>query len=144
MQFLRRLALAALLAAPTAGVALPATAGPADRESALRWFDGVDTDRNQVIDAEEMTRVRAKRFSRYDGDGDGQVSLDEFNFAVPEDLGDEIERRARRFRVMDQDGDGQLTSDEYLSFGGRVIQAADVDGDGSVTRDEFANTVAPQ
>lgn len=124
--------------------ALPAAAGPADRDSALRWFDAVDTDHDEMIDAEEMHRVRDKRFRRYDGDGDGYITLDEFNFAVPDDLADEIERRARRFAVMDTDDDDLLTQDEYLAFGNRVIEAADQDGDGIVSRHEFADTVAPQ
>lgn len=126
-----------------AGIA-PAAAGPADRESALRWFDGVDTDHDQVIGPEEMHRVRAKRFDRYDGNGDGKITLDEFNFSVPRDLEDEIERRSRRFAVMDLDGDGRLTREEYLEFGNRVLKAADRDGDGRITREEFAESVAPR
>lgn len=138
-----RLALVAVLAV-SAGAALPATAGQADRDSALRWFDGMDTDHDQVITPDEMLRVREKRFGRYDGDGDGYVTLDEFNFAVPKEQEDEIERRSRRFDVMDEDNDDRLTKEEYLGFGDRVIHEADQDGDGSITRDEFADTVAPQ
>lgn len=122
----------------------PALAAEADRESALRWYDAVDTDHNEMIDAAEMERVRAKRFPRYDGDGDGYVSLDEFNFALPEDLSDERERRSRRFAVMDTDDDDLLTLDEYLDFGRRVMEAADPNRDGIVTRQEFADTVAPR
>ena len=121
-----------------------AAAGPADRDSALRWFDAVDSDHNGVTDVAEMNRVRDKRFRRYDGDGDGYITLDEFNFSLPEDLADEIERRARRFTVMDLDDDGELTKDEYMQFAGRVAAAADLNGDGFVTRDEFATAVAPQ
>ncbi len=119
-------------------------AGPDDRESALRWFDDVDSDHNGVTDVAEIDRVRDKRFRRYDGDGDGYITLDEFNFSLPENLADEIERRARRFAVMDLDDDGRLTKDEYMQFGGRVVAAADLNGDGVVTRDEFATAVAPQ
>lgn len=124
--------------------AVPARGAEADRESALRWYDAVDTDHDGMIDAEEMERVRAKRFPRYDGDGDGYVTLDEFNFALPEDLSDERERRARRFAVMDTDDDDQLTLEEYLAFGRRVMEAADPNRDGIVTRQEFADTVAPR
>jgi Ca2+-binding EF-hand superfamily protein len=131
-----------LLAAPLS--IAPAVAGQADRESALRWYDGVDTDHNEMVDAAEMNRVRDKRFRRYDGNGDGYITLDEFNYSIPEDLGDERERRNRRFAVMDRDGDRQLDKDEYLAFGGRVIQAADQNGDGVISRQEFADTVAPQ
>ena len=148
MNPLRQLALPALLALLATGPLLllagPAAAGPEDRESAFRWFDGVDTDRDEIIGPEEMERVRDKRFDRYDGNRDGSVTLDEFNFALPDDMGDEIERRRRRFAVMDLDDDGQLTREEYLQFGARVIQEADIDGDGSITRAEFADTVAPQ
>jgi Ca2+-binding EF-hand superfamily protein len=137
-----------ILVAPLLAVSLfspgSAQAGPADRESALRWFDGVDSDHNGVIDVAEIDRVRDKRFRRYDGDGDGYITLDEFNFSLPEELGDEIERRARRFAVMDLDDDDELTKDEYMRFGGRVAAAADLDGDGVVTREEFATAVAPQ
>lgn len=121
-----------------------AEAGPADRDSALRWFDDVDSDHNGITDVAEMDRVRDKRFRRYDGNGDGYITLDEFNFSLPEDLADEIERRARRFAVMDLDDDDALTKDEYMQFGGRVAAAADLNGDGVVTRDEFATAVAPQ
>jgi Ca2+-binding EF-hand superfamily protein len=138
----RSVALLILLAAPLS--VAPATAGQADRESALRWYDGVDTDHNEMVDAAEMNRVRDKRFRRYDGNGDGYITLDEFNYSIPEDLGDERERRSRRFAVMDRDGDSRLIKEEYLEFGGRVIQAADRNGDGIVTRQEFADTVAPQ
>lgn len=124
--------------------AAPAAAGPADRESALRWFDEVDSNRSGTIDVAEIDRVRDKRFRRYDGDGDGYITLDEFNFSVPEELADEIERRRRRFHVMDLDGDGQLSKDEYMKFGARVAAAADINGDGVVTREEFAEAVAPQ
>ena len=124
--------------------ALPAQAGEADRESALRWYDAVDTDHTATIDAAEMRRVRDRWFPRYDGDGDDYVTLDEFNFSVPGEMEDERERRSRRFRVMDLDGDGQLSRDEHLAFGDRVMQAADLNGDGVVTRQEFADTVAPQ
>jgi len=145
---LRRLALPALLAllaiGPVLLAAAPAAAGPADRDSAFRWFDGVDTDHDQIIGPEEMERVRDKRFDRYDGNRDGYVTLDEFNFALPDEMEDEIERRRRRFAVMDLDDDGRLTRDEYLQFGVRVIQEADMDGDGRITRSEFADTVAPQ
>jgi hypothetical protein len=143
----RSVALLILLAAPLAGGSLaiaPAAAGQADRDSALRWYDGVDTDHNEMVDAAEMNRVRDKRFRRYDGNGDGDITLDEFNYSIPEDLGDERERRSRRFAAMDRDGDSRLTKEEYLQFGDRVIQAADQNGDGIVTRQEFADTVAPQ
>ena len=138
----RSVALLILLAAPLS--VAPAAAGQADRESALRWYDGVDTDHNEMVDAAELNRVRDKRFRRYDGNGDGYITLDEFNYSIPEDLGDERERRSRRFAVMDRDGDSRLIKEEYLEFGGRVIQAADRNGDGIVTRQEFADTVAPQ
>lgn len=142
---LRRLLLSTMLAlATTLLAAATAEAGPADRESALRWFDDVDSDHNGMIDVAEIDRVRDKRFRRYDGNNDGYISLDEFNFSVPQELADEIERRRRRFEVMDLDGDGELTKDEYMRFGARVVAAADVDGDGFVTRDEFATAVAPQ
>ena len=132
----------AFLAALSA--AAPGYAAQDDRDSALRWYDAVDTDKSQTIDAEEMRRVRERWFPRYDGDGDGYVSLDEFNFSVPAELADERERRSRRFKVMDLDGDGLLSREEHLQFGNRVMQAADLNGDGIVSRDEFAQTVAPQ
>lgn len=121
----------------------PAIAAEADRASALRWFDGVDTDRSGTIDLAEVDRVREKRVRRYDGDGDGYISLDEFNYSVPRELEDELERRRRRFAVMDLDGDERLDRSEYMGFGARVVDAADLDGDGAVTRDEFLQTVAP-
>jgi Ca2+-binding EF-hand superfamily protein len=111
-------------------------------DSAMRWFDGIDVDKDDVMTLEEMTRVSEKRFPRTDADGDGRLTEDEYLFGIPADRLDEIEPAKRRFSVMDRDGDGFATREEYLAFGARILEIADQDGDGRVTREEFAVSVA--
>jgi len=130
---------AALLSPPG-----PAPAQESDLDSAMRWFDDVDADRDGTIAVEEIVRVEGRQARRMDADGDGRLTLEEFNYGIPADRGDVIARRSRRFGAMDADLDGFVTQAETKTFAGRVVAEADQDGDARVTRAEFEASIAPQ
>jgi Ca2+-binding EF-hand superfamily protein len=121
----------------------PASAQETDYESAMRWFDGIDNDGDGAITVEEIVRIEGKQARRMDSDGDGRLSLREFNFGIPADREDLIARRTRRFGIMDADLDGFVTESESTAFAERVIAEADQNGDGRVTRAEFEAAVSP-
>lgn len=136
--------LAALLISMThLPAATRAPAQESDLESAMRWFDDMDTDRDGAITAAEIIRVGGRQARRMDSNADGRLTLDEFNYGIPADREDVIARRTRRFRAMDADLDGFVTEAESKAFAERVVAEADQDGDARVTRVEFEASVTP-
>jgi hypothetical protein len=92
-----------------------------------------DTNGDSVISAGEISQKRERMFSAMDDNGDGIVSLDEYELL-------DIKKRAlivkARFTKLDKNGDGQLTDDEYVSYYGS-FGALDLDGDGKITSAEM-------
>jgi Ca2+-binding EF-hand superfamily protein len=84
-----------------------------------------------------MQRIEGKAFKRTDDNKDGEITLSEYIFGIPDDRQDVIDRFTRRFRLADADSNGRVTMDEYMAFCARVIDAADTNKDGQVTKDEF-------
>ena len=108
-----------------------------DAESAGRYFDRLDQKKQGFFTLADMQRVEGKTFKRTDDNKDGQLTLEEFNFGIPDDQDAIIERFTRRFRLADADNDGRVTMDEYMAFCANVVAAADTNKDGMVTREEF-------
>lgn len=121
------------------GVVAPAFAQQAetDAESAGRYFDRLDQRKQGFFTLADMQRVEAKTFTRTDDNKDGQLTLSEYNFGIPDERQDVIDRFTRRFRLADADNNGRVTMDEYMAFCARVVEASDANKDGMVTRDEF-------
>ena len=132
----RRIILAALVGAV---LAAPASAQQTDTDadSAGRYFDRLDQKKQGFFTLADMQRVEAKTFKRTDDNKDGQLTLSEYNFGIPDERQDVIDRFTRRFRLADADNNGRLTMDEYMAFCAKVVEASDANKDGMVTRDEF-------
>jgi hypothetical protein len=126
------LALALVLGAPAFS-----QEGETDAESAGRYFDRLDQKKQGFFTLADMQRIEGKTFKRTDDNKDGQLTLDEFNFGIPDDQEAIIERFTRRFRLADADENGRITMDEYMAFCANVVAAADTNKDGMVTREEF-------
>lgn len=130
----RTIVLAALLSALAAASAM---AQETDAQSAERYFDRLDQKKQGFITLADMQRIEAKAFKRTDDNKDGEITLSEYNFGIPDDRQDVIDRFTRRFRLADADSNGRVTMDEYMAFCAKVIDAADANKDGQVTKDEF-------
>jgi Ca2+-binding EF-hand superfamily protein len=63
--------------------------------------------------------------------------LSEYNFGIPDERQDVIDRFTRRFRLADADNNGRVTMEEYMAFCAKVVAAADANKDGMVTKEEF-------
>jgi len=120
-------------------VAAPAFAQQAetDAQSAERYFDRLDQKKLGFITVADMQRIEAKTFKRTDDNKDGELTLSEYNFGIPDDRQDVIDRFTLRFRLADADTNGRVTMDEYMAFCAKVIAAADANQDGQVTKEEF-------
>ena len=133
---MRRL-LAGLFVAAAFGWPAIAQQSETDAESAARYFDRLDQKKQGFFTLADMQRIEGKTFVRTDDNKDGQLTLAEYNFGIPDDRQDVIERFTRRFRLADADSDGRITMDEYMEFCAKVVTAADANQDGMVTKDEF-------
>ena len=131
-RILTGLLLALLITAPAF-----AQEAESDAESAARYFDRLDQKKQGFFTLADMQRIEAKSFVRTDEDKDGQLTLSEYNFGIPEEEEDVIARFTRRFELADADSNGRITMEEYMAFCERVVATADANKDGQVTKDEF-------
>lgn len=132
----RHILLAVLLTTVTVGPAF-AQEAENDADSAARYFDRLDQKKQGFFTLADMQRIETKVFHRTDDNKDGQLTLSEYNFGIPDSERDVIERFTRRFRLADADNNGRVTLDEYMQFCAKVVAAADANQDGMVTREEF-------
>jgi hypothetical protein len=82
--------------------------------------------------ASEQTR-EAKRFARYDRDGDAKVTRSEY-----------LASRVKAFERLDTDGDGKLGFDEWARRTTDRFATADQDRSGTLDAREFATTRPPR
>lgn len=135
--FVGRIFFAALAVAAILGSPAVAQDTESDADSAGRYFDRLDQKKQGHFTLADMQRIEAKSFLRTDDNKDGELTLSEYNFGIPDERQDVIERFTRRFRLADADNNGRITMDEYMGFCAKVVAAADSNQDGMVTRDEF-------
>lgn len=87
------------------------------------WMEGIDTNNDGYINAEEAETARQAMFERHDEDGDGRVTREEMGSFIeshhrdrPDRTGSE-EMRDRMFERMDKNEDGVITAQEYTAMG---------------------------
>lgn len=108
-----------------------------EQQSAEKYFDRLDQKKLGFFTVADMQRIEAKVFTRTDDNKDGQLTLSEYNYGIPDERQDVIDRFTKRFRMADADTNGRVTMDEYMQFCANVVAAADANKDGMVTKEEF-------
>lgn len=108
-----------------------------EQQSAERYFDRLDQKKQGFFTVADMQRIEAKVFTRTDDNKDGLLMLSEYNYGIPDERQDVIDRFTKRFRMADADTNGRVTMDEYMQFCVNVVAAADANQDGMVTKEEF-------
>jgi EF hand len=106
--------------------------GPGGRGAQL--FESFDADDDGRITQIEIDEVRQGRLAEFDADGDGSLSLEEYQALWMEAM---RERMVDRFQSHDDDGDGLVTAEEFGAHFEQIVSRLDEDGDGAVTRDEL-------
>ena len=124
---------AAALAVTLAAGAPAALAQGADGHGARMWLH-FDLNRDGAITVGEAAAVRALRFLRWDGDGDGVVTEAEMLAAAQARV---ARRIAKRFARMDRNGDGRLERAEFDDHGAVRFARLDSDGDDRISGDEI-------
>jgi Ca2+-binding EF-hand superfamily protein len=108
-----------------------------DQQSAEKYFDRLDQKKQGFFTLADIQRIEGKVFVRTDDNKDGQLTLSEYNYGIPDERQDVIDRFTKRFRLADADTNGRVTMEEYMQFFANVVAAADTNQDGMVTKEEF-------
>ncbi len=121
-----------LIAAPVAAAGWGGAKGGGDRGA--RMFERYDTDGDGKISREEFEQARAARFATADADGDGAVTVQEFmTYAEAR----RVERLTSMFEQLDTDDDGVLSAEELDRRADAMFTRLDRDGDGVVTKEDL-------
>jgi len=96
-------------------------------------FEEADADKDGKLTQAEIDAYRDARFTRYDANSDGKLSLDEF-----EGLLQEITKpmTVRAFQMHDPDGDAAITKEEFDRPTAGLVERLDRDDDGALSRDD--------
>lgn len=100
---------------------------------------GLDPDAGSVTKDQIDAAVQAK-FKSYDKNGDGKITLDEYQ-AFWNDL--THERMVRSFQRLDREGAGAVTLDEVQKPLDRVLSRLDRNGDGVIDKADFQRPHRP-
>jgi len=93
-----------------------------------------DTDGDGALTQDEIAAARNAQLSQFDADGNGSLSLQEYQGLWLDAMRD---RMVDRFQSHDDDGDGQVTAQEFADAQARRIARMDRNEDGVINRDDF-------
>ncbi|MEM7403673.1 MAG: hypothetical protein AAF458_00210 [Pseudomonadota bacterium] len=97
-------------------------------------FERYDTNQDQVVTASEVNAERSKTLATHDANGDGALTMAEFEQVWLERMRPRLERA---FQRLDTDGDARVSSGEYQQTTDRLMSRLDTNGDQQITRDEL-------
>ena len=100
---------------------------------AVFLFEQYDANQDGRLTQAEIDQVRQSRLAEFDRDGDGKLTLEEYQALWMAAM---RERMVDRFQSHDDDGDGLVTVEEFTEPFDRVIVRFDRNGDGELTLDE--------
>lgn len=126
---------AILLLAATDSAPLRAEGGSKMDKQIHMMFERFDRDGDGGISAEEFEEVHMIRFYTLDMDNDGEISREEFVFMRA--MRGASDRHAHQtFRQLDSDGNGQLSVEEFDASRLTSFASLDQNGDGTLSPQE--------
>jgi Ca2+-binding EF-hand superfamily protein len=121
------------------------------------WPEEADSNSDDMISKDEAMVLSQKMFDRYDYDGSGDISLQEWRMIIddrmanakkenPNTMGpsDMDNFTAQTFHTHDTDGDGKISKGEWEARVDARFAELDSNGDGMIERDEAANVEQAQ
>jgi hypothetical protein len=100
----------------------------------LDMIELYDQDGDRKITQAEVDKARADRLAEFDRDGDGMLSLDEYEALWLDAM---RERMVDRFQAHDDDGDGKVTVVEFSKQTSRLVMRRDRNDDGALSVEDL-------
>jgi hypothetical protein len=97
-------------------------------------FENFDANDDGRLTQVEIEQVRESQLAEFDADGNGSLSLEEYQALWLDAM---RERMVDRFQAHDDDGDGLVTAEEFGERFDGIVSHLDDDGDGEVTMEEL-------
>jgi len=97
-------------------------------------FETYDANDDGRLTQAEIDQVRQDRLAEFDQDGDGSLSLEEYQALWMDAM---RERMVDRFQSHDDDGDGTVTAEEFTEPLDRIVSRLDRNDDGELTMEEL-------
>ena len=105
-----------------------------DDRWAQQLFARLDGNDDGALTQEEISQGRAARLKEFDADGDGRLSLTEYQALW---LHDERSRMVDRFQSLDDDGDAAVTVAEFNAPYDDLVRRVDENDDGTLSLHEL-------
>jgi EF hand len=100
----------------------------------MGFFEQFDANQDGRITQAEVHEVRRSRLTEFDQDGDGSLTLEEYQALWLDAM---RERMVDQFQAHDDDGDGMVTAEEFGERFDRMVSRLDTDDDDALTLDEM-------
>jgi hypothetical protein len=107
--------------------------GKGMRHMIKRFAERYDANDDGKISQEEINANRTEWHKKFDTDGNGALSLKEFEALW---LEAKRQRMVRAFQRLDEDGDAAVTLEEYLEPLSDAVERWDRNGDGVLSRED--------
>ncbi len=95
-----------------------------------------DANNDGKLSQEEIDQGRANQLKKFDKDGDGALSLAEYEALWLDAM---RERMVDRFQDHDDDGDGKVTAEEFGERFANMVKFMDTNGDGVLDVQDMRN-----
>lgn len=100
----------------------------------MSMFNDFDADGDGKLTQAEIDDARRGQLSRFDTDGNGVLSLQEYEALWLDAM---RERMVDRFQNLDADGDATITTAEFAEPFARAVRFMDRNDDGAISRDDM-------
>jgi Ca2+-binding EF-hand superfamily protein len=97
-------------------------------------FDTYDTNEDGKLTQAEVDAARQQQLTRFDRDGNGRLTLEEYQALWLDAM---REPMVRRFQAHDRDGDAVVTVEEFQARFSDLVEDRDDNNDGELTQDEL-------
>ena len=102
-------------------------------DKVLRLIELYDLDGDDKVVQSEIDKARSDRLAAFDADGDGTLSLQEYEALWLDAM---RERMVDRFQSHDDDGDGHITPEEFSERTSHLVLRRDRNEDGAISLEE--------
>lgn len=100
----------------------------------MKMFQAHDANGDDILTQAEIDNTRSERLTQFDGNQDGQLSLQEYEALWLDAM---RERMVDRFQRLDDDGDAQITEAEFLEPFAKVVTRLDRNDDQQLDKDDL-------